>query len=118
VADPAASALEAAERFGAVVLLKGSTSYVADAGGGLLEVACAPAWTATAGTGDALAGVLGALLATHALELEADPGCAAPLAATAAVLHGLAAQQASRGGPFTVLGLCAELPGVVRELLA
>jgi NAD(P)H-hydrate repair Nnr-like enzyme with NAD(P)H-hydrate dehydratase domain len=116
-ADPAASALEAAERFGAVVLLKGSTSYVADAGGGLLEVACAPAWTATAGTGDALAGVLGALLATHALELEADPGCAAPLAATAAVLHGLAAQRASRGGPFTVLGLCAELPEVVRELL-
>jgi NAD(P)H-hydrate repair Nnr-like enzyme with NAD(P)H-hydrate dehydratase domain len=81
-------------------------------------VACAPAWTATAGTGDALAGVLGALLATHALELEADPGCAAPLAATAAVLHGLAAQRASRGGPFTVLGLCSELPGVVRELLA
>jgi NAD(P)H-hydrate repair Nnr-like enzyme with NAD(P)H-hydrate dehydratase domain len=117
-ADPAASALEAAERFGAVVLLKGSTSYVADAGGGLLEVACAPAWTATAGTGDALAGVLGALLATHALELEADPGCAAPLAATAAVLHGLAAQRASRGGPFTVLALCAELSGVVRELLA
>jgi NAD(P)H-hydrate repair Nnr-like enzyme with NAD(P)H-hydrate dehydratase domain len=116
-ADPAASALEAAARFGAVVLLKGHTTYVADADGGLLEVACAPAWTATAGTGDALAGVLGALLATHALELDADPGTAAPLAATAAVLHGLAAERASGGGPFTVLELCAELPAVVRELL-
>jgi NAD(P)H-hydrate repair Nnr-like enzyme with NAD(P)H-hydrate dehydratase domain len=118
LADPAASAREAASRFGAVVLLKGHTSYIADADGGLLEVACAPAWTATAGTGDALAGVLGALLATHTLELDADPGAAAPLAATAAVLHGLAAERASGGGPFTVLGLCAELPAVIRGLLS
>lgn len=117
-ADAPGAALEAAARFQAVVLLKGHTSYVADPDGGLLDVSCAPAWTATAGTGDALAGVLGALLATHALEVDADPGAAAPLAATAAVLHGLAAERASRGGPFTVLDLCAELPGVIRELLA
>ncbi len=117
-ADAPGAALEAAARFQAVVLLKGHTSYVADPDGGLLDVSCAPAWTATAGTGDALAGVLGALLATHALEVDADPGAAAPLAATAAVLHGLAAERASRGGPFTVLDLCAELPAVIRELLA
>ena len=116
-AEPAASALEAAARFDAVVLLKGHTTYVADADGGLREITLAPAWTATAGAGDALAGVLGALLATHALELEADAAVAAPLAATAAVLHGLAAERASAGGPFTVLELCAELPGVVREVL-
>ena len=61
--------------------------------------------------------MLGALLATHALELEADPGIAAQLAATAAVVHGLAADRASRGGPFTVLDLCGELPAVVRDLL-
>ncbi len=115
-ADPAGAALEAAARLAAVVLLKGHTTYVADASGGLLEASCAPAWTATAGAGDALAGVLGALLATHALELDADPDAAAPLAATAAVLHGLAAGRAG-GGPFTVLDLCAELPAVVRELL-
>jgi NAD(P)H-hydrate repair Nnr-like enzyme with NAD(P)H-hydrate dehydratase domain len=117
LAEPAASALAAAARFDAVVLLKGHTTYVADAAGGLLEVACAPAWTATAGAGDALAGILGALLATHALELDADPGAAAPLAATAAVLHGLAAERASRGGPFTVVDLCAELPAVIRDLI-
>lgn len=116
VSDAAASALEAASRFGAVVLLKGHTSYVADPDGGLLEVSTAPSWTATAGAGDALAGILGALLATHALELDADPGAAAPLAATAAVVHGLAAERASRGGPFTVLDLCAEVPAVIREL--
>ena len=117
-ADAAGAALDAAARFHAVVLLKGHTTHVADADGGLLIVESAPAWTATAGSGDALAGVLGALLATHALELEADPGIAAPLAATAAVLHGLAAERASGGGPFTVLDLCAELPAVIRELLS
>lgn len=117
LAAPAASALQAAAALDAVVLLKGHTTYLADAAGGLIEVACAPAWTATAGAGDALAGVLGALLATHATELAADPGTALPLAATAAVLHGLAAERASRGGPFTVLALCAQLPAVVRELL-
>lgn len=118
LASPAASARKAAETLGAVVLLKGHTTYVADAAGGLFEVACAPAWTATAGAGDALAGVLGALLATHARELTADAGVAAPLAATAAVLHGLAAERASGGGPFTVLELCAQLPAVVRELVS
>ncbi|QNO38471.1 NAD(P)H-hydrate dehydratase [Protaetiibacter sp. SSC-01] len=117
LADAPGAALEAASRWQAVVLLKGHTSYVADPDGGLLDVNCAPPWTATAGAGDALAGVLGALLATHHLELDADPGAAAPVAATAAVLHGLAAERASRGGPFTVLQLCAELPGVIRDLL-
>lgn len=116
--DPVGAAQDAAARFQAVVLLKGHTSYVADHAGGLLSVSAAPAWTATAGAGDALAGVLGALLATHALELEADPGAALPIAATAAVVHGLAAERASRGGPFTVLGLCAELPAVIRRLVA
>ncbi|MFT4284977.1 MAG: NAD(P)H-hydrate dehydratase, partial [Protaetiibacter sp.] len=81
-ADAPGAALEAASRFASVVLLKGHTSYVADPDGGLLDVSVAPAWTATAGAGDALGGVLGALLATHALELDADPGAAAPLAAT------------------------------------
>lgn len=117
-ADAAGAALDAAARFRSVVLLKGHTTHIADAEGGLLVVESAPAWTATAGAGDALAGVLGSLLATHALELEADPGIAAPLAATAAVLHGLAAERASGGGPFTVLELCAELPAVIRGLLA
>lgn len=117
-ADAAACAREAAARFDAVVLLKGSTSYIADAGGELLEVACAPAWTATAGAGDALAGVLGALLATHAAELAADPASAMPLAATAALLHGLAAELASHGAPFTVLDLCAHLPAAIRTTLS
>jgi len=116
-ADPAGSAAEAAARFGATVLLKGHTTRVVAPDGSALLVRSAPAWLATAGAGDALAGVLGALLATHAAAIAADPTVVAPLAATAAVLHGLAAERASGGGPLTILDLCTALPAVIRELL-
>ncbi len=118
LADPAGSALAAASRAGGVVLLKGHTTHIADAAGGLLRVESAPSWTATAGAGDALAGVLGALLATHADELAADAALAPRLAAAAAVIHGVAADRASRGGPFTIVDLCEHIPGVVRDLVA
>jgi NAD(P)H-hydrate repair Nnr-like enzyme with NAD(P)H-hydrate dehydratase domain len=56
-------------------------------------------------------------LATHHEELAADASLLAPLAATGAVLHGLAAERASAGGPLTILDLAAALPGVIAELL-
>ncbi|CAN5323440.1 hypothetical protein BH11ACT3_BH11ACT3_03890 [soil metagenome] len=115
--DPAASARRAAADLGATVLLKGYTTHVATPEGALLRVASAPAWLATAGAGDALAGILGALVATHAAEIVDDPSALASLAATAAVLHGLAASRASSGGPFTILGLCAALPAVIASLV-
>jgi ADP-dependent NAD(P)H-hydrate dehydratase / NAD(P)H-hydrate epimerase len=62
-ADRLGSAREAAERSGAVVVLKGDDSIVAAPGG---PVAVSPGGTpalATAGTGDVLSGVVGALLA-------------------------------------------------------
>jgi NAD(P)H-hydrate repair Nnr-like enzyme with NAD(P)H-hydrate dehydratase domain len=84
----------------------------------VLRVRSAPSWLATAGAGDALAGILGALLATHAERIAAEPEAVAPLAAAGAVLHGLAAERASAGGPLTVLDLAAALPGVIAGLLA
>lgn len=110
-ADRDAAALRAAEAFGATVLLKGAETLVTTAEGGLLRVRNATPWVATAGAGDALAGILGALLATHA-----GSGDLAPIAAAAAWIHGEAAQHASAGGPFTILDLCAELPAVVGGL--
>lgn len=110
--DREASARRAAESTGSTVLLKGAETLIASPGGDLLRVRNATPWLATAGSGDALAGILGALVATHADE----PDLAA-VAATAAWIHGEAARRASGGGPFTVLDLCAALPGVVRDLV-
>jgi hypothetical protein len=42
----------------------------------------------------------------------------AKLAATASVVHGLAAERASRGGPLTVLDLAHEVSGTIAGLLA
>lgn len=121
-ADPAAAARDAAASLGAVVLLKGHTTHVATPDGAVLRVRSAPSWLATAGAGDALAGILGALLATHARLIADEPARAAQtiaaLAATGAVLHGLAAERASAGGPLTILDLAAELPRVIAGLLA
>lgn len=114
LADRGGAARRAADRFGATVLLKGHETVIASQGSAdLLRVRCAPAWLATAGAGDALAGILGALLATHEGSTQA-----AELAATAAVLHGLAAQRASAGGPFTILDLCEAIPAVIAALLS
>lgn len=117
-ADPAVSARLAADELGVTVLLKGHHSYIAAPDGTSLVASVAPAWTATAGTGDVLGGILGALLATHAGEVGVDAAALARLAATASVLHGLAAERASGGGPFVAVELAEALPGVIAELLS
>jgi len=66
-----------------VVLLKGATTVVADPSGRALLVTAGDARLATAGTGDVLAGMIGALLAQGVSPLHA--------AASAAHLHGRAA---------------------------
>ena len=83
-------ARQAAAKLGACVLLKGSTTVVAPPDGRdpvLVNTTGTP-WLATAGTGDVLAGLAGALLAQGLLPPQA--------ALTAAYLHGLAARLAAR----------------------
>ena len=115
-ADPARWARTAADDLGVTVLLKGNTTYVAGPGISLFAQT-APTWLATAGAGDALAGILGALVATHVAAVAADPAALARLGATAAVLHGLAAHRAGAGGPFTILDLAAAIPATIAALL-
>ncbi|MDI2097424.1 ADP-dependent NAD(P)H-hydrate dehydratase [Ruicaihuangia caeni] len=121
VADPVAAAHEAARRWDCVVLLKGHLTVVAG-GDVVVGARAATPWLATAGAGDALGGVLGAMLATRAARWEVEPANSADaaalveLAASAAVVHGIAANRASGGGPFTVLELCQHLPQVIAEL--
>ena len=108
------AAVRASAELGVAVLLKGHRSY-AVGGETRLVVSSAPSWLATAGAGDALAGILGALVATHEI---ADLDTLARLAVTASMIHGLAAERASQGGPLTILDLAAQVSPVIAELLA
>lgn len=81
-ADRLAAARTAAERLGALVVLKGARTLVAFSDGTVFLCPTGNPGMASAGTGDVLTGLLGALLAGGA-----EPGRAA---AAAAYLHGLA----------------------------
>jgi NAD(P)H-hydrate epimerase len=110
-ADRVAAARSCAERFRAVVVLKGSRTVVASPGG--------PAWVnptgnpgmAAAGMGDVLTGVIAAHLARGIHPLVA--------ALLGTYLHGLAGDLAVAAiGPWGVLAseLADHIPGAVREL--
>jgi NAD(P)H-hydrate repair Nnr-like enzyme with NAD(P)H-hydrate dehydratase domain len=124
LADPIATALAGADELGAVVLLKGATTFVVGAGR-VIAVREATPWLATAGAGDSLAGILGALVAAHAAGGPLDADKLVSLGATAALLHGRAARLAaetapdgSGGGPFSILDLNARMPQAIRSVLA
>ncbi|MFP5416575.1 MAG: bifunctional ADP-dependent NAD(P)H-hydrate dehydratase/NAD(P)H-hydrate epimerase [Actinomycetes bacterium] len=86
--DPVSFARRAAERAGACVLLKGGTHYSASTDGTVLVVRPGPAWTATAGSGDVLAGMAGAFLAAGVDAQRAGALAAALQARAASALPG------------------------------
>jgi hydroxyethylthiazole kinase-like uncharacterized protein yjeF len=116
----AASALRTAEALGATVVLKGAVTIVASPGGRVHRVSSGTPWLATAGTGDVLAGTIGAVVAGGPPDATADD--LGPLAAAAVWLHGRAASLAAadlggRGGPITAADVAAALPRAVAEAL-
>jgi ADP-dependent NAD(P)H-hydrate dehydratase len=71
-ANPAGAALRVAAEFGAVVVLKGSDTVVADPDGALLHYGGGGTGLATGGSGDVLAGAIGGLLSRGATPLVAS----------------------------------------------
>ena len=114
--DPKKWARRASEEFNVTVLLKGSKTVVAH-GKDLIELPASTPWLATAGTGDALAGILGALVATYYIEILNDQNHLANLAASAAFIHNAAALLASRGSPITATQLIDYIPEAVGKIL-
>lgn len=125
-AEPRRWAARAAELTGATVLAKGRTTVVVAPDGQTYAQADGTGWLATAGAGDVLAGVLGALLAG----LGERP--VAEVAALAAMVHGRAAARAAgvgqpdpsrrgtvpaMGGPIVATDVVDALPATIRDLL-
>ncbi len=107
-ADRIGAARRAAADLGVTVLLKGNATVVADPDGRALVHPATSSWAATAGSGDVLSGIIGALLAAG-LEPWWAAGCAA-------FLHARAAELAADGAPVPASGMQAAIPAAVRSL--
>jgi len=106
-ADPVTHAQQAADQFGATVVLKGASQYVARPGERQVSLAVpGPAWTAQAGSGDVLAGICGTLLAAGLSAHDAALAAASVQAMTAARLD----------GPYPADEVARHLPATIGEL--
>lgn len=98
----------AADELGCVVLLKGSTTLVAESGQPVRANATGTPRLATAGTGDVLTGLIGALLAGGVPAIDA--------ASAGAYLHGLAGRLAADGAPIGAHDVIGALPDAFRSV--
>ncbi|WP_405631233.1 NAD(P)H-hydrate dehydratase [Streptomyces sp. NBC_01174] len=106
-----AAVRELAERYRATVLLKGSTTLVAERGDTPVRVnPTGTPWLATAGSGDVLSGLTGSLLAAGLAPRDA--------ASVGAYLHGLAARRTSDGAPVTAQDVADSVPAAWRDVRA
>ena len=99
------AAARCADRFGAVVVLKGADTIVRAPDGRTIVCDVGPPSLATAGTGDVLTGVLGAFLAKG---LDATDAAVA-----AAIAHGLAARAVPHQPGLIASDVVAALPSVL-----
>ncbi|MEU0162382.1 NAD(P)H-hydrate dehydratase [Streptomyces sp. NPDC006261] len=106
-----AAVRELAARYRATVLLKGSTTLVAEARDTPVRVnPTGTGWLATAGSGDVLSGLTGSLLAAGLAPRDA--------ASVGAYLHGLAARHGSDGAPVSAQDVADGIPAAWRDVRA
>jgi hydroxyethylthiazole kinase-like uncharacterized protein yjeF len=108
-ADQLGSARRAAERYGAVVLHKNRHTLTVHPDGRARATTVGPPWLATAGAGDVLGGLVGALLATGLEPFDA--------ASLGSWLHGEAARSVRDGGPVLASEVARAIPTVCARLL-
>ncbi|MFI5478490.1 NAD(P)H-hydrate dehydratase [Streptomyces rubiginosohelvolus] len=102
---------ELAARYRATVLLKGSTTLIAEARDTPVRVnPTGTAYLATAGSGDVLSGLTGSLLAAGLAPRDA--------ASVGAYLHGLAARHGSEGAPVSAQDVADGIPAAWRDVRA
>lgn len=115
-ADPVHWAQKASEYLGVTVLLKGARTVVANREY-VIELPKATPWLATAGSGDVLAGIVGALVATNYIEILNSANRLADVAATGAYVHNQAALLASDGAPISANQIIDAIPLAMRKIL-
>lgn len=95
---------------GQTICLKGNITVIANADFETVSVGPNPADLATAGTGDVLAGIMGAILAAHHDDFDA-----LDVAQTAVLIHAEAARRLAEHGPIAALDLANEVRQVVAD---
>lgn len=114
--NPREWAQKASDLLAVTILLKGSKTVIAQ-DSYLIELPAATPWLATAGSGDVLAGIIGALVATNYIEILNDVKRLAEVAATGAFIHNRAALLASSGGPVSASMIVEAIPQAVATIL-
>lgn len=110
-ADRVAATRDLAERLGVTVLLKGNVTVIAQPGAATYLSPAGQSWAATAGSGDVLSGIIGALLAAGLPSGEA--------AAAAAFVHACAANlSAADPGPNPAPTSASRILAHVRAAIA
>jgi hydroxyethylthiazole kinase-like uncharacterized protein yjeF len=115
--DPIKWAKKTAELLDVTVLLKGSQTVVVQ-GDLVISLPQATPFLATAGSGDVLAGIIGALIATNYIEILNSPQRLAHVAATGAYIHNQAALLASKGAPISASQITDRIQEVIRKIIS
>jgi hydroxyethylthiazole kinase-like uncharacterized protein yjeF len=102
-----------ADRLGVTVLLKGNVTIVAEPGGPVYLNPAGQSWAATAGSGDVLSGIIGALLAAG---LPAGEGAAAAAFVHARAANLSAADPGPRPAPTSASRILAHVRAAIASL--